>query len=169
LVGELVSSSSPPVEYFNPLGFLTMAVLYGAVVTLVERNGDWLRAIPVTARETKEVAQTVVQLLQDIPTHLRKTITFDNGSEFADHDLIAQKLNLDVYFAHPYSAYERGRDENANGLLRQYLPKGMSFDDLTAQLLAANLNRLNDRPRRKQQYRTPNEVFKEQSICLTCS
>jgi IS30 family transposase len=141
----------------------------GAIVTLVERKGDWLRAIPVTSRKSEEVAQAVVQSLQDIPSHLRKTITFDNGSEFADHDVIAQKLNVHVYFAHPYSAYERGRNENANGLLRQYLPKGMSFEDLTAEQLAAIVKQLNDRPRKKQQYRTPHEVFKEQCMCLACS
>jgi len=100
---------------------------------------------------------------------LRKTIPFDNGSAFADHGVIAQQLNVDIYFAHPYSAYERGRNENANGLLRQYVPKGMSFESVTLEQLEAIVNQRNDRPRKKQQYRTPHEVFKEQRTCLACS
>ena len=141
----------------------------GAIVTLVERKGDWLRAIPVASRRSEEVAQAVVQAMQDVPPHLRKTITFDNGPEFAGYDVIAQQLNVDVYFAHPYSAYERGRNENANGLLRQYVPKGMSFETVSLEQLEAIVNQLNDRPRKKQQYRTPHEVFKEQCTCLACS
>jgi transposase, IS30 family len=141
----------------------------GAIVTLVERKGDWLRAVPVASRKADEVARAVVQALQDMPPHLRKTITFDNGSEFAGHDTIAQQLNVDIFFAHPYSAYERGRNENANGLLRQYIPKGMSFENVTQEQLRGIVNQLNDRPRKKQEYRTPNEVFKEQRICLACS
>lgn len=141
----------------------------GAIVTLVERKGDWLRAVPAASRKAEEVAQAVVHALQDLPPPLRKTITFDNGSEFADHNAIAQQLNADIYFAHPYSAYERGRSENANGLLRQYLPKGTSFETITSQYLQGILKQLNDRPRKKQQYRTPNEVFKEQLTCLACS
>ena len=106
-------------------------------MTLVERKGDWLRALPVASRKSEEVGQAVVQALQDIPPPLRKTIPFDNGSAFADHGVIAQELNVDIYFAHPYSAYERGRNENANGLLRQYVPKGMSFESVTLEQLEA--------------------------------
>jgi IS30 family transposase len=139
------------------------------VLHLEYGSKDWLRAIPVASRKSQEVAQAVVQALQDIPPHLRKTITFDNGSEFADHDVIAQQLNVDIYFARPYSAYERGRNENANGLLRQYIPKGMSFKSIPLEQLEAIVNQLNDRPRKKQQFRTPHEVFKQQRTCLTCS
>jgi IS30 family transposase len=93
---------------------------------------------------------------------LRKTITFDNGPEFADHDAIAQQLNVDLYSAHSYGAYERGRNENASGLLRQCIPKGMSFDSITLEQLEGIVHQLNDCLRKKQQYRTPHEVFKEQ-------
>lgn len=138
----------------------------GAVVTLVERKGDWLRAVPVPSRHADVVARAVIEALADIPPHLRKTLTFDNGSEFADHRHIAEALGVDVYFAHPYSAWERARNENANGLLRQYLPKKTSFKDLTKERVENIAEALNNRPRRKQHFRTPNEVFYEQSVAL---
>ena len=90
----------------------------------------------------------------------------DNGSEFAHHEKIAQALGVDVYFAHPYSAWERARNENMNGLLRQYLPKGTSFNGLTNQQVQRYVNALNNRPRKKQQFRTPNEVFEELRVAL---
>ena len=112
------------------------------------------------------VARAVIEALADIPPHLRKTVTFDNGSEFAHHRHIAEALGVDVYFAHPYSAWERARNENANGLLRQYLPKKTSFKDLTKERVENIAEALNNRPRRKQHFRTPNEVFYEQSVAL---
>ena len=138
----------------------------GAVVTLTERKADWLRAIPVTSRNADEVAQAVTDALHDVPAPLLKSITFDNGSEFARHEKIAQQLAVDIYFAHPYSANDRARNENMNGLLRQYLPKKTSFKDLTRQSVNRYVQALNDRPRKKQQFRTPNEVFQEQSVAL---
>lgn len=141
----------------------------GVIVTLVERKGDWLRAVVAPSRKSEDVTRAIVEALQDIPPHLRKSLTLDNGSEFADHQTIAQQLQLDVYFAHPYSAYERARNENANGLLRQYLPKTTSFEHLSQQQLQGIVNQLNDRPRKKQQYRTPNEVFNDHVGCPACS
>jgi IS30 family transposase len=138
----------------------------GAVVTLVERKGDWLRAVPVTSRNADEVAQAVVEALKDVPPHLVKTITFDNGSEFARHQYIAQQLEADIYFAHPYSAWQRARNENMNGLIRQYLPKKTSFAGLTRKAVHSIVNALNNRPRKKQHFRTPNEVFNELGVAL---
>lgn len=138
----------------------------GAVVTLTERKGDWLRSIPVTSRKAKEVAKAVVEALKDIPAQLRKTITFDNGSEFAYHEKIAEQLGVKVYFAHPYCSNERARNENINGLLRQYLPKKTSFIGLTKQRVNRFVEAINNRPRKKQKFRTPNEVFKELCVAL---
>ena len=138
----------------------------GAVVTLVERKGDWLRAVPVPSRHADVVAGAVIEALADVPPELRKTLTFDNGSEVADHPSIAAALDLDVYFAHPYSAWERARNENANGLIRQYLPKKTSFKHLAKDRVDDIVDALNNRPRKKQQFRTPNEVFYEQSVAL---
>ena len=138
----------------------------GAVVTLVERKGDWLRAIPVASRHADVVARAVIEALADVPPPLRKTLTFDNGSEFAHHPCISAALDLDVYFAHPYSAWERARNENANGLIRQFLPKKTSFKDLDKERVQHIVDALNNRPRKKQQFRTPNEVFYEQTVAL---
>jgi len=138
----------------------------GAVVTLTERKGDWLKAIPVDSRKAGEVANAVIEALKDIPAKLRKTITFDNGLEFAHHEKIGRWLGVDTYFAHPYSSNERARNENTNGLLRQYLPKKTSFIGLTKQRVNRFVEALNNRPRKKQMFRTPNEVFKELGVAL---
>ena len=138
----------------------------GAVVTLVERKGDWLRAVPVPSRKADVVAEAVTKALKDVPQELRKTITFDNGSEFARHETIAENLGVDIYFAHPYCSNERARNENMNGLLRQYLPKKTSFKELTQEQVNRYVEALNIRPRKKQKFRTPNEVFKELAVAL---
>ena len=87
------------------------------------------------------------------------TITFDNGKEFAEHKKIASELESDVYFAHPYSSFERGCNENINGLIRQYFPKGISFDLFDEQDVKIVENRINNRPRKKLGFYSPNEIF----------
>ena len=90
-------------------------------------------------------------------------------AEFACHRILGRLLGLDVYFAHPYSSWERGTNENTNGLLRQYLPKKMSFSELTDWQLASYVLELNNRPRKCLNYRTPAEVFHERHVALTMS
>ncbi|MBS3735425.1 MAG: IS30 family transposase [Phycisphaerae bacterium] len=104
--------------------------------------------------------------INDDPADRRQTETFDNGREFAAHERIAALLEMDVYFAHPYSSWERGTNENTNGLLRQYLPKGERFDQLTDWQLESMLRQLNDRPRKCLNYRTPAEVFWRRTVAL---
>lgn len=89
-----------------------------------------------------------------------KTITFDNAHEFADHERIAKELKAKVYFAHPYSSWERGRHENTNGLIRQYFPKGTNLNTVTQEEINFVMNRLNNRPRKTRCNKTPNELFK---------
>ena len=91
----------------------------------------------------------------------------DNGKEFAGHEALAEELGLSIYFAHAYSAWERGTNENTNGLLRQYLPKGRRFDDLTEQELQSYLDQLNSRPRKCLNYQTPDEVLRNVGVALT--
>ena len=107
-----------------------------------------------------------IDQLRRLPPHWTKTITFDNGSEFAHHEHIAQALGLDTYFANPYAAYERGTNENTNGLLRQYLPKNTNFREIAESQLQSYVRQLNNRPRKKLGYRTPNEVFDLQAVAL---
>ena len=87
------------------------------------------------------------------------TITSDNGKEFAQHRRVAKGLRADFYFAHPYASWERGLNENTNGLLRQYFPKRSDFTAVTPQQVRAAMDRLNNRPRKCLGFKTPNEVF----------
>ncbi len=90
------------------------------------------------------------------------TLTADNGKEFAQHERIAKKLAADFYFAHPYASWERSANENMNGLIRQFFPKKMAFDDITDQDIAFVTHRLNHRPRKCLGFKTPHEVFMNQ-------
>jgi transposase, IS30 family len=97
------------------------------------------------------------------------TITSDNGKEFSGHEAIAAELNASFYFAHPYRSWERGTNENTNGLVRQYFPKGTDFSKITQRQVKAVEKRLNDRPRKKVGYKTPNQVFfNSPPVALRC-
>ena len=87
------------------------------------------------------------------------TITADNGKEFSNHKQIATELKANVYFAYPYHAWERGLNENTNGLIRRYFPKKFSFEEITEEQVHMVMNRLNNRPRKTLGFETPNEVF----------
>jgi len=138
----------------------------GFIVTLVERKNDLLRAVHVATKNAAQVAQAILQALADIPKHLLKTITFDNGTEFAAHETLSAERDVQIYFADPYSAWQRARNENMNGLIREYFPKKTSFEHLTQQEVHSVVNALNNRPRKKHGFRTPNEVCQE---LLTCT
>jgi IS30 family transposase len=105
------------------------------------------------------VSTLTVKALRRIPRRLRHTITFDNGVEFSAWESLETKLGVDVYFAYPYHAWERGTNENTNGLLRQYFPKSLDFNVITAQELAAVVKRLNDRERKRLGFVSPRRVF----------
>ncbi len=134
----------------------------GFIVTLVERTSRLLHAAKTHSKKAAEIAQAVIDSLLDRPISWLKTITFDNGSEFSHHEKIAHELGVDIFFADPYAAYQRGTNENTNGLIRRYLPKGKSFKELTQQQLDLIVEQINNRPRKCLGYRTPNEVFQKQ-------
>lgn len=131
----------------------------GFILTLVERASRLLRIKKIETKRAAQVAQAVIDALQDCPVSWVKSITFDNGSEFCDHQAIAKALNVDVYFADPYSAYQRGSNEQVNGLVRRYLPKGTSFANLNDQQLQNIEQEINDRPRKCLGYQYPNKIF----------
>jgi len=93
------------------------------------------------------------------PRRNRQTLTLDNGSEFANFKDLEKKARLSIYFADPYAAWQRGANENTNGLLRQYFPKGTNFRNIDEDSVAKAVKRLNHRPRKCLGYRTPHEVF----------
>lgn len=119
----------------------------GALVTLAERKSRYVLAAQVHGKHASGVTAAVTRLLRP---HRGKchTMTFDNGKEFAEHETIAAELNADVYFAHPYHSWERGLNENSNGLLRQYFPKGMELIAVTQEQVQWAVDRLNHRPRK---------------------
>ena len=99
----------------------------------------------VTHKTSLEVGNALIELLRSYSVH---TITCDNGKEFVEHQRVANELNAHVYFAHPNSAWERGTNENTNGLIRQYFPKGSDFSKITEPDIDFVMNRLNHRPRK---------------------
>ncbi len=137
----------------------------GAVLTLVDRKSGYTLLGSLPKREALPLSDQATRLLNSVP-HV-KTLTLDNGKEFAKHALIKIGTNADIYFAHPYSSWERGTNENTNGLIRQYLPKSRRLDNVTEQELDFIMFRLNHRPRKRLGYRTPHEVFfEEQPVAL---
>lgn len=136
-----------------------------AIVTLTERKSRFALLQKVELRTADLVGKAVIDLLQSVSNHLH-TITADNGKEFADHLKISQNLHCDFYFAHPNSAWERGANENMNGLVRQYIPKASDFNSISDTDVLSIINRLNHRPRKCLDFRTPFDVFYEQSVAL---
>ena len=138
----------------------------GYVATCVDRASRYLVARKQRGCSAKETTASLHDAMRRLPRQRRRTLTVDNGREFSFHERIARLLGLDVYFAHPYSSWERGTNENTNGLLRQYLPKTQSFTQLTAWQLESTVRQLNNRPRKCLNYRTPAEVFWQRTIAL---
>ena len=130
-----------------------------ALVSLVERKSGYTRigrADDLTAATTSRVTR---RRMRDLPASWRRSITFDNGKEFMNHRQIARQLDVEIYFAMPYRSWQRGTNENTNGLLRQFFPKGTDFSRISHQAVARAENLLNERPRKRLDYQTPTEVF----------
>ena len=130
----------------------------GYLITVVERKSKLTMIKRVPDRQSDEMAKAVIKLLKPLKDSVL-TITSDNGKEFTRHKKISKSLKTDVYFAHPYHAWERGLNENTNGLLRQYFPKELDFRTIDDKRIQHAMERLNNRPRKTLGYATPNEVF----------
>ncbi len=137
----------------------------GALVSLVERKSRYTLLQPVTQRLANLVADATILLLHPF-ADLVHTITGDNGKEFSEHVRIAETLKTNFYFAHPYSAWERGTNENTNGLVRQYFPKKTDFSKVPLSETKIAVDRLNHRPRKCLDFKTPFEVFFDLSVAL---
>jgi len=131
-----------------------------AIVTLVDRASKVVRIGPVATKHSEIVAAIITDLLTPM-RQISHTVTLDNGKEFSAHEKIAKSLSIDIYFAHPYSSWERGANENTNGLIRQYIPKGSSFENIPNERIEFIEDRLNNRPRKSLGYWTPNEVYQQ--------
>jgi IS30 family transposase len=133
-----------------------------AVGTLVERSTRLVLLARMPGLDSRSVVQGFARKLGSIPQPLRQSMTYDQGREMARHELLSKKLKLQVYFADPHSPWQRGTNENTNGLLRQYLPKSADLAALTQRELNAIAARLNNRPRQTLNWMTPNEAWKAQ-------
>ena len=128
-------------------------------VTLAERKSRFYIAIKVPSRKECYVTPAIIEALKQFPSELVKTITFDRGKEFAGYEKIEQELHCNTYFCDPYCAWQKGTNENTNGLLREFYPKGMDLSKVDMDELTNNLSLLNNRPRKCNKYLTPLEVL----------
>lgn len=129
-----------------------------AIVSLTERKSKLALIHKVERKTAEQVSKAIVRLLKPVADRVH-TLTADNGKEFAEHETIAEKLDAQFYFAHPYASWERGLNENTNGLIRQYFPKNRDFTTITQKEINRVMNRLNNRPRKCLGIKTPNQVF----------
>lgn len=131
----------------------------GHIASHVERKSRYLVAAKLTNKSAEVMSVASIAAFHRIPRALRMTLTVDNGKEFARFKQIEAQTGLAIYFADPYSAWQRGCNENTNGLLRRYFPKGCDFSAVSDGALAFVVKKLNDRPRKCLGYQTPHEVF----------
>jgi IS30 family transposase len=136
-----------------------------AMVTLTERRSRFTLVRKVKRRTARIVRKQICRLLLPLKDKVH-TLTSDHGKEFADHAQIAKTLHLQFYFAHPYAAWERGTNENTNGLLRQYFPKKCDFQSVSNRQVKQAVSKLNFRPRKSLRFKTPFEVFYHTSVAL---
>lgn len=138
----------------------------GYIGTFVERKTKYLIGYPLAKKTAKENRRKAVATFRTIPKEAIKTITLDNGKEFAEHGKLSKGTGAKVFFAHPYHSWERGLNEHTNGLVRQYLPKNKSLENLTKKELAKIIKKINNRPRKSLGYRTPREAFFKLPLAL---
>ena len=132
----------------------------GAIVTMVERKSGFSVIVKVSQKTSELVSRAIIEGLRPYMVRVI-TLTYDNGKEFAGHIQIDQALNSTSYFARPFASWERGSNENFNGLLRQYVPKKRSLNTVTEDEITMIQNRLNNRPRKRLGFKTPAEVFNQ--------
>lgn len=154
------------IDQRNRFGDLEIDTIVGkkhqqSLVSIVDRKTGYLWLKKCSSRKAEEVSKATIRLLSPIKDQL-KTITADNGKEFSLHEHIAQALNLDWYFADPYSAWQRGTNENTNGLIRQYIKKGSDLNAYTDEYISEITQRLNHRPRKRLGFKSPSQVLWQQ-------
>ena len=142
-------------------GDLIMGSNNSQIATLVERHTRYVMLVRVPSKDTKTVINALIKHAHKLPRELYKSLTWDRGKEMADHQRFSLDTNVKVYFCDPQSPWQRGSNENTNGLLRQYFPKGMDLSNVHQNRLNAVARRLNERPRETLNFRTPAECFSQ--------
>lgn len=130
-----------------------------AIGTIVERKTRFTLIIKLKPKKAMEVANEFSGILNKLNPIYKKSMTYDNGIEMARHEMITQNTGMKIYFAHPYSSWERGTNENTNGLIRRYFPKGTNFNEIDLKKLQTIQGKLNNRPRKIIGYKTPKEMM----------
>ena len=138
-----------------------------AILTHVERKSGLILADKLERATAEMTKEKTTERFKRVPKNKKHTVTYDNGSEFWEYELIERKTNLDVFFANPYHSWERGCNENANGLLRQFFPKKTLFGPINQEQIQKAARLLNSRPRKRLNYLTPYEVFNQRTKCCT--
>jgi IS30 family transposase len=133
---------------------------------MVERQTQDLRVRKTASLKSAPTMRAACRGLRDLPKSLRRTMTLDDGKEFTEHRRLKERLGLDVYFAQPYASWQRGLNENTNGLLRQFFPKGTDFARISQRQVARVEKLLNERPRKSLDYRTPNEFIRKKLVAI---
>ena len=142
-------------------GDLIFGTRNSQIATLVERHTRYVMLVRVKSKDTKTVINALIKHAHKLPRELYKSLTWDRGSELSDHKRFTLATDIDVYFCDPQSPWQRGSNENTNGLLRQYFPKGMDLSNVHQNRLNAVARQLNERPRETLQFRTPAERFSQ--------
>jgi IS30 family transposase len=140
-------------------GDLVLGTHSAAIATLVERQSRYVMLLKPKGRETEPVVDALIRGIRRLPAHLRRSLTWDRGLEMADHARFTVATDVQVFFCDPRSPWQRGSNENTNGLLRQYFPKGKDLTAVTQRQLDAVAHKLNTRPRETLGWRTPAEVL----------
>jgi IS30 family transposase len=139
-----------------------------ALGVIVERKTRAVILVPLKARDAFSVREAFEKELSSLPQQMKRSMTYDNGSEMRQHKLFTANTQMQVYFCHPNSPWERGTCENTNGLIRQYFPKGTDFNHITVEEIKTAQHQLNERPRKTLNWRAPKDVF-ENEILLNCA
>jgi transposase, IS30 family len=132
-----------------------------AIGTLVERTTRYVILVPLKAKDATSVRKAYAREFRKLPKEITKTLTYDQGKEMSEHKQFTIDTGIQVYFAHPGSPWERGTNENTNGLIRQYFPKGTEFDKVSVREIKRVQRELNDRPRAVLHYQKPDEVINQ--------
>ena len=135
-----------------------------AIATLVERTTRYVILIPLENKDA--LRKSMERAFKNIPTFLKKSLTYDRGKEMAEHKLFSKNSKMKVYFADPYSPWQRGTNENTNGLIRQFFPKGTDFNKVSRYKIKKVERLLNERPRQTLGFKKPYQVFAERLAFL---
>ncbi len=155
------------IELRNEIGHWEGDLMIGAgqksaIATIVERKTRYTLILKINNRKSKTVTKEMAKTLKALPQIFRKSMTYDNGIEMANHKWLTSNTGMDVYFAHPYSSWERGTNENTNGLIRRFFPKGTDFNNISIKQLKEAQHMLNNRPRKVLNYKTPIEKLRQE-------